>query len=182
MALRLQDVSSQEWSCDGASFDAVYDRHAAAVYAVACRFGGASSAADLTQDVFVRLWRDPNRFDPERGSLRTFLVAVTRNLAIDRARSDTSSRRRDRRVASDRGLAPPILDLNDVIVRSSEADRVIAAIRTLSVPCRDAIVTAFYGGLTYRETASVLSEPEGTIKSRIRDSLGQLRKELAQSS
>ncbi len=179
MAQRLQEPISEAWSCDGESFGAVYEKHAGAVYAMARRFGGASVAADLTQDVFVRLWRNPHRFDPERGSLRAFLVAVTRNLAIDRTRSDASSRTRDRRVASDRGLAPPILDLNDVIVRSSEAERVMAAIRTLSVPCRDAIVTAFYGGLTYRETATVLSEPEGTIKSRIRQALVQLRNELA---
>ncbi len=149
------------------------------MFNVAARWGGAARAADVTQDVFVRLWNQPDRFDPTRGSLRTFLLSVARNVAIDHARSDSSRGAREQRNGRAQLRAELPAGPAELAVVHDDADCLFAALDRLPTLIREAVVTAYYGQLTYREAADALGVPEGTIKSRIRLGLRQLRTELA---
>lgn len=167
------------WSCDGRSFSDLYRLHFEAVFEVATRVGLPHLAGDVTQEAFVKLWRDPTRFDPSRGSLRTFLVMTTRGLAIDRARSDTARSAREARW----GHTPMSTEPEEIaayVLAEDTAAEVTEALGRLDTPCRDAIVAAFFGGLTYCEVAVALGLAEGTVKSRIRRGLSQLRDELGE--
>lgn len=166
------------WTCDGLSFAQVYERHGDAVFAVAGRIGIAHLAPDVTQDVFMRLWRSPGRYDASRGSLRTFLVMAARNLAIDRARSESARLLREEQATKARPTTAAPFD--DVVARLAvgATGEISEALSRLRTDTREAIVAAFFGGLTYSEVAESLDAPEGTIKSRIRRGLTQLRSEL----
>lgn len=156
----------------------MYQTHQQAVHSIAARLAGDTRAADVTQEVFVRLWRDPQRFDPTRGSLRTFLVSVARNVAVDLLRADGSRSAREHRVQEDASTTAASTEVSDSTILGEDRDRMIAALGRISAVNRQAIVTAFYGQLTYAEAASALGQPEGTIKARIRSGLLQLRTEL----
>lgn len=164
------------WSCDDQSFSEIYERHGDAVFAVATRVGFPHLAADVTQETFLRLWQHPDRFDPRRGSLRAFLVVAAKGFAIDRARSEYARSARELRAG------PPVrapADLAAGLLEAEAVDEITAALRRLAPDCRDAIVIAFYGGLTYAEVALQLGAAEGTVKTRIRRGLLQLRRDLA---
>jgi RNA polymerase sigma-70 factor, ECF subfamily len=152
----------------------IYRRHAGAVHALARRVLGSKARADeVTQDVFVALWTRPERFDPTRGSLRTFLVTITHGRAVDIVRSDTARAAREQRCAYDRASAG--YDIENHSWDLAVADQLREAVGALPPGERDAIELAYFGGHTYREVALLLGEPEGTVKSRIRAGLGRLR-------
>jgi RNA polymerase sigma factor (sigma-70 family) len=131
-----------------------------------------SAAEDVTQDVFVWLWERPDRFDPDRGSLRAFLTVVSRRRAIDWIRRHDADRRRADRAAQE---APLVLDdLADGVSARDDAAQVRAAVAALPADQRDAVTLAFFGGLSYREVAIELDIPEGTAKSRLRLALAKL--------
>jgi RNA polymerase sigma-70 factor (ECF subfamily) len=134
--------------------------------------GDDAAAEDVTQDVFVWLWERPDRFDPERGSLRAFLTVVSRRRAIDWIRRHDADRRRADRAAQE---APLVLDdpADDVSDRD-DAAKVRAAVAALPADQRDCVNLAFFGGLSYREVALKLGIPEGTAKSRLRLALAKL--------
>lgn len=161
-------------------FASVYRTHASAVYGLACRICGPVLAADVTQDVFTVHWRHPERFDPTRGSLRSFLMAVAHGRAVDVLRAETARYRREQRDISSRPWAEPEAD--QCVMERDRSARVARAIADLPAPERDAIVSAFYGERTYREVALVLGLPEGTVKSRIRSGLIRLRGVLGDMS
>lgn len=162
------------------AFAVIYRTHASAVYGLACRICGPALAAEVTQDVFTVHWRHPERFDPTRGSLRSFLLAVTHGRAVDVLRTETARYRRERRDISSHRCAEPEAD--DRLVEQDRSARIGRAIAELPAPERDAIVSAFYGERTYREAARVLGVPEGTVKSRIRTALIKLRSALGDLS
>ncbi len=157
---------------------AAYHDHHAAVMAVAGRVCGPHHAADVAQDVFVALWRQPDKFDPERGSLRSFLLALAYHKAIDVLRSERARHGRERRVHASIQQVPAKVD--DELLRNDTAVVVRAALDGLPAKERESIVTAFFGSCTYRETATRLGEAEGTVKSRIRSGLLRLGPVLAE--
>ena len=157
-----------------------YRRHAGSVYGLARRVvNDAALAEEVVQEVFLRLWNDPERFDPERGSLRSFLLAQTHGRSVDLLRSDTSRRRREEREA--RQTAESGYDVEHEVWDLAVADHVKEALSTLSDDERRAIELAYFGGHTYREVASLLGAPEGTVKSRIRTGLRRMRDGLAEA-
>lgn len=157
-----------------------YRRHAGSVYGLARRVvNDAALAEEVVQEVFLRLWNDPERFDPERGSLRSFLLAQTHGRSVDLLRSDTSRRRREEREA--RQTAESGYDVEHEVWDLAVADHVKDALSTLSDDERRAIELAYFGGHTYREVASLLGAPEGTVKSRIRTGLRRMRDGLAEA-
>ena len=131
------------------------------------------------QEVFLRLWNEPERFDPARGSLRSFLLANTHGRAVDLVRAETARRSREERDA--RRTPGPSYDLEREVWGLTLASHVREALGSLSDDERTAIELAYFGGHTYREVASLLDTPEGTIKSRIRTGLGRLRETLVGS-
>ena len=154
----------------------IYRRHAGAVFGLAKRLiFDTVLAEEVTQEVFVRLWREPERFDPTRGSLRTFLLSVTHGRAIDLLRSEMSRRAREER---SRAVAEAGYDLEQEVFDLTTAERVRKAVAKLPGVERKAIELAYFGGHSYREVAAIQNEPEGTIKSRIRSGLRRMGREL----
>jgi RNA polymerase sigma-70 factor (ECF subfamily) len=153
-----------------------YDEHAHAVFEMArCLVGQRTLAEEVVQDVFLRLWDRPERYDPERGSLRAFLLTITYGRSIDVARSESARRRREEREARLVGGTRGVLDDTEGIATTHE---VREALEGLQETEREAIALAYFLGLSYREVASKLGIPEGTIKNRIRKGLERLRTQL----
>lgn len=153
----------------------VYRRNAGAVFGLARRLlVDEALAEEVTQEVFVGFWEHPERYDPARGSLRAFLLAVTHGRAVDLLRSELSRRAREQRA---RAVAGP--DFEQEIVELMANEQVRQALNRLPPAERSAIELAYFGGHTYREVATIQNEPEGTVKSRIRSGLRRLESELA---
>ncbi len=162
---------------DDTALGAVYDRYGAAVNGIAVQLLGADQARDVTQDVFVHLWRHPERYDADRGGLRGFLSVVARRRAIDAIRSGQRRQAREQRSRTARPSVERAVE--DVALAGVCADRVRAAIERLPAEQREAIQLAYFNGLTFRDVARVTGTAEGTAKSRLRLALGRLAKELA---
>jgi RNA polymerase sigma-70 factor (ECF subfamily) len=157
-----------------------YRRHAGAVFGLARRVvNDVALAEEVVQEVFLRLWNQPDRFDPDRGSLRSFLLAQTHGRSVDLLRSDTSRRRREEREAHETAEAG--YDLEHQVWDLAIAEHVKEAMAVLSNDERQAIELAYFKGYTYREVASVLGATEGTVKSRIRTGLRRMREGLAEA-
>jgi RNA polymerase sigma-70 factor (ECF subfamily) len=155
----------------------VYRRHGGAVQTLARRvLGSVEQAEDVTQEVFVKLWKQPERFDPARGSLRSFLLSIAHGRAIDMLRSNTARRAREERSAAE--VATSGYDIERHAWDLQVNDQVRQAVVELTPEQRRAIEMAYFGGHTYREVAHLLGEPEGTIKARIRSGLTHLRHAL----
>jgi len=155
----------------------VYRRHGGAAFGLALRIvGDRTFAEEVVQEVFLRLWNEPDKFDPHRGSLRSYLLAQTHGRSVDLVRSESSRRSREERQA--RLTAEAGYDLEREVWDLTLAENVREALARLSDGERSAIELAYFGGHTYREVAALLDEPEGTVKSRIRSGLVRLRGSL----
>jgi RNA polymerase sigma-70 factor, ECF subfamily len=155
----------------------VYRRHGGAVFGLAKRVTGSTTEAeDVTQEIFLRLWNEPDRFDAARGSLRSFLLAQSHGRAVDAIRSSNSRRRREARDAFD--TARSSYDMQHEVWDLAVADQVAHAMGALPEEERRAIELAYFAGRTYREVAVLLDQPEGTVKSRIRNGMRRLRVSL----
>jgi RNA polymerase sigma factor (sigma-70 family) len=153
-------------SGDESALTEVYDQYASFVYGLALRvIGDPRAAEDVSQDVFVAIWERPEAFDPERGSLRTWLGTLAHRRAVDYVRREEARRRRAERDASRRASVP---DVEEIAVALVTAERVREALDLLPDEQRRAIQLAYFGGKTYRQVAEVLGIPEGTAKSRLR--------------
>jgi RNA polymerase sigma-70 factor, ECF subfamily len=132
------------------------------------------------QEVFVRLWQQPERFDSDRGTLRSYLLAAAHGRAVDLVRSEMSRRRREEQDA--RSTATAAYDLEHEVWDLAVAEQVKTALNELDPDERKAIELAYFGGHTYRQVAALLGQPEGTVKSRIRTGLRRLASSLAHVS
>lgn len=142
----------------------------------ASRICGSDRAADVVQDVFLKYWTNPEKFDPARGTMRSYLVVMARGAAIDVIRHNTAQVRRDLQNTIE---APqPSTDHGRRLEQHDVAQRVAAAMSSLHAEDRDAIWLAYFQETTYREVARQLDIPEGTAKSRIRRGLKALYCEL----
>jgi RNA polymerase sigma-70 factor, ECF subfamily len=158
----------------------VYRRHGGAVFGLARRvLNNTSEAEDVTQEVFLRLWNQPDRFDPSRGSLRSFLLAQSHARAVDAIRSLNSRRLREAKEA--RRTASAAYDMHHEVWDLALADQVARALGDLPDDERRAIELAYFEGHTYVQVAEMLQQPEGTIKSRIRNGMRRMRAVLVEA-
>lgn len=156
----------------------VFDRFGALVYGAAVGIvGDGSSAQDVVQDVFVELWSHPDRFDPTAVSLRTYLVVLARNRAMDAIRGElrriARQQRHYRLSAAQSPLSP-----GEEVLTADVASTVRAAIERLPEAQRRVIELAYFEGMTCREVAQAAGIPEGTAKSRLRLALAKLESVL----
>jgi RNA polymerase sigma-70 factor (ECF subfamily) len=167
-----------------ATFGRIYDEHGGSVYATAFRIlGSAAAAQDVVQDVFLRLWRRPRAFDAARGELGPYLRLMARSRALDLWREGQAAGRASDRLKFAVAAAEPRMDdlPAPAAERGAEGDAVREAIRRLPDAQREAVVLAYWGGLTAGEIADRVKVPLGTAKSRIRLGLARLRDECGAS-
>ena len=152
----------------------IYRRHGGAVHGLARRvLNSSSEAEDVTQEIFLRLWNQPERFDSDRGTLRSYLMTQAHARAVDAVRSHVARRKREMNEASQTARAS--YDLAREAWDHVLSDEVQRALAALPDEERRAIELAYFEGHTYVEVAEILDEPEGTIKGRIRNGMRRMR-------
>ena len=163
---------------DQAAFAALYDSVGPLVHGVVRRVvRDPAQSEEVTQEVMVEVWRTAVRFDPDRGSARTWILTMAHRRAIDRVRSEQASRNRTQRVA-DQQHARDFDEVSERVELGFEHEQVRTALSTLTELQRQAVELAYYQGYTYREVADLLGTPLGTVKTRMRDGLIRLRDAL----
>ena len=174
---RVIDLRDAEKDRDRFIRDAIA-AHGSAVLGVATRvLRDPNLAEDVAQDTFVAFWRQRDRIDLERGSVRGLLCSIARNKAIDLVRREEVQRRaREAAEATTPTLAP------DAYRSVDDRTTVMGALKDLTQLQREAIELAYFGGRTYREVAQELNIPEGTAKTRLRDALLAMRTALTPSA
>jgi RNA polymerase sigma-70 factor, ECF subfamily len=161
------------------AFAVIYDRHSSAAFSLAYRMCGTRQAAeDVVQEAFLATWRSGARFDRTRGSVRTWVLGIVHNRAIDALRRSIVH---DRRRASDEGIEERFesADRTDVeAARRDEAREIRELLEDLPDEQSKVIELAYYGGFTHTEIAEMLSAPIGTVKGRMRLGLEKMRTRL----
>lgn len=166
---------------DQEAFGRLYDELGGFVLGIVVRvMRDRARSEEVTQEVFVELWRLAARFDPAKGSVKAWIATVAHRRAVDRVRSVESARERDQRAVDEHRVAPA--GPEELTEDDFERRRVRRALDSLTELQREAVELAYYGGHTYREVAALLGVAEGTVKTRIRDGLIRLRGELGDLS
>jgi RNA polymerase sigma-70 factor, ECF subfamily len=160
---------------DQAAFADVFDRFGGSVFGVVKRVvRDPSQSEEVAQEVMVEVWRTATRFDPDRGTARTWILTMAHRRAIDRVRSEQASRERTDRIGvRDRSRA--FDEVAEAVELRFEHQQVRESLTALTELQREAVELAYYGGHTYREVAELLDTPLGTVKTRMRDGLIRLR-------
>ena len=165
---------------DPATFARAFEQHERAVYGAALRIlNNPAQAHDVVQDVFMRVWRRPGSFDARRGELGSYLRMMARSRALDLWREGQAAGRASDRLQLVVDSAPPPVEDSPAVAAELDAthETVIEALQQLPEPQREALVLAYWGGLTAGEIADQEHVPLGTAKSRIRLGLARLRQE-----
>jgi RNA polymerase sigma-70 factor (ECF subfamily) len=165
---------------DARAFEAIYDRHGSAAFSLAYRIAGSRPLAeDITQEAFLSIWRSRVRYEPERGSVRSWLLGIVHHRGIDALRRNLVHDRRRADVERFEELkeSPDRTDVE--ALRRDEARTVRAALATLPEQQVQVIQLAYFGGYTHTQIAEMLDMPVGTVKGRMRLGLDKLRRELA---
>ena len=176
-------------SGDAAAWQEIVQRYHRRIYNICYRFAGsADDAQDLTQEVFIKMYRTLSSYDVERGAFMTWVTTITRNLLVDHFRKSKQDRVTDSLDATpsehedsmplveqiqDKSLPP------DSRVQSRETGETVhRALQKLSPDLREAVILRDLQDLDYREIATALKVPEGTVKSRINRGRAELARLL----
>jgi RNA polymerase sigma-70 factor (ECF subfamily) len=163
---------------DAAAFEVLYDALSARVHGMVLRvLRDAAQSEEVTQEVFVQVWRDAASFDASRGSVPAWVLTIAHRRAVDRVRSEVAASAREV-VYESRSRMTEFDTTAEAAMDRDSAGQVHRAMAVLPAGQRQAIELAYFGGLTHREVSERLSLPLGTAKGRIRDGLTRLRREM----
>jgi RNA polymerase sigma-70 factor (ECF subfamily) len=168
------DLAARIAAGDQGVLEELFRQFAGAVKSVAFRvIRDETLAEDVVQDTFIGIWKAPEKYDPSRGSLRTFLLTIAHRRAVDLIRSEQARTKRETRPPD-----PDFFDLEDEVLTRRLSSDVQAALVDLTHEEKEAITLAYFAGLSYVQVARHLDTPEGTIKSRIRSGMRKLATSL----
>jgi RNA polymerase sigma-70 factor, ECF subfamily len=168
---------------DARAFEVVFDRHADAAFSLAYRMcGRRSTAEDVVQEAFLSLWRSGARYDRQRGSVRSWVLGVVHNRAIDLFRRESVRTGQDVNAEGIIERMPAPEDTAGEVQSHEDADEVRTALNDLPTEQRQVIELAYFGGFTHTQIASMLQLPAGTVKGRMRLGLTKLRMSLGDPS
>jgi RNA polymerase sigma-70 factor, ECF subfamily len=167
---------------DPEAFEVLYDRHGGVAFSLAYRIVGDRAAAEeVTQEAFISVWRSGARFDAARGSVRSWLLSVVRNRAIDFLRSKAGKAPKlDFDDESALEQRPAAERTEEEALRRETAGEVRGALDKLPGEQAKVIELAYFGGFSHSEIAGILGLPMGTVKGRMRLGLEKIRGELAE--
>lgn len=169
----LDDLLVATGRGDEAAFAGVYDHLAPAVYGLARRVvRDPARAEDVAQEVFLAVWRFATRFDPDKGSARTWVMTLAHRRAVDVVRSEEATSRREAAAGTE---DTPFDVVAEQATADIEGERVRRCMQALTELQREAVTLAYYGGYTYPEVSALLQTNHSTIKTRMRDGLIRLR-------
>jgi RNA polymerase sigma-70 factor (ECF subfamily) len=172
---RLAELLDRSARGHEAAFAELYDLTSGRIYGVVLKvLRSPDLAAEVTQEVYVEIWRQASRFSAERGNVMAWMATIAHRRAVDRVRSAVSETRRD----TDWGrldAETPHDQVWDTLEHRLDTERVRKGMDSLTVVQREAVTLAYFGGYTHREVAGLLKLPLGTVKTRIRDGLIGLR-------
>jgi RNA polymerase sigma-70 factor (ECF subfamily) len=161
------------------AFRTLYERYGSLVYSTCLRVVRDSHIAeDMVQEIFLRIWRKPESFASERGRFATWITSVTRNRAVDEVRSRNRRFRNETASPEEQERELPDAETNDPALTAELSDRrriILTAMGDLPSEQRQVIELAYFGGLTQQEISERLSQPLGTVKTRIRLGMQKLR-------
>lgn len=181
-ALDDEELMQRLFLRDLAAFQTLYNRYGNLVYSTSLRVvKDAHIAEDMVQEVFLRLWRKPESYLPQKGRFVTWLTSVTRNRAVDEIRSRNRRYRHETASPEEQERELPDLEAQDPALTAELVDQrrlVLAAMKDLPPEQRQVIELAYFGGLTQQEIAERTSQPLGTVKTRIRLGMQKLRAAL----
>jgi RNA polymerase sigma-70 factor (ECF subfamily) len=158
---------------DSKAFEALYDELSSAVFGLARRVvRDPARAEDVTQEVFLEVWRKAARFDRDLGKAKTWVMTIAHRRAVDAVRRSESQKRQDQR-----GMADEVSrdEPADAVIRGEEHGAVRECMETLTELQLESVRLAYFNGYTYNEVATLLDKPLPTIKTRMRDGLIRLR-------
>jgi RNA polymerase sigma-70 factor (ECF subfamily) len=186
MASDIRDLADEEvmqlvQGGNPRAFELLYDRHGGAAFSLAYRMvGNRVTAEDVTQEAFLSIWRSRLRYDQARGSVRTWVLGIVHNRAIDALRrSFVHDRRRETMEGvEERHEAPERTEVE--AARREEARSIRSALDTLPDEQRRTIELAYFGGFSHSQIAELLEEPIGTVKGRMRLGLDKMRRQLSE--
>lgn len=167
---------------DAEAFEVLYDRHGGVAYSLAYRVVGDRAAAEeVTQEAFISIWRSGARFDSARGSVRSWLLSIVRNRAIDFLRSRAAKAPKlDFDDESALEQRPAAERTEEEALRRETASELRGALGNLPGEQSQVIELAYFGGFSHSEIAQILGLPMGTVKGRMRLGLEKIRGELAE--
>lgn len=172
---------------DEAALALLYERRGRLIYSLVYRMlGNAADSEEVTQDVFLRIWNNTGRFNRKQGSGLTWMVVMARHLAIDRMRSKMAATRKKELSIESTGVSETLEDgRNDPAMAAEESEAaavVTRALQTLGEKYRQVVDLSYYEGLSHSGIATRIGVPLGTVKTRIRKAIQELRDSLCEKA